>query len=233
MTTLIALIGDYNKNFVAHHAIPQALELARNALNTDVNWQWLETVSLDNVEENLSQFSAIWVVPGSPYANTDAVLKAILFARETNRSFLGTCGGFQHALVEYARNVCNLTDADHAETNPNGTVLVISPLSCSLVEKTGEVFFTPSSRLHAIFGGEPALEGYHCNYGLNAKWRSPFETFGLRFTAFDSAGEVRGCELPTHPFFIGTLFQPERSALRGEQHPLIKAFVKSAIARKR
>jgi CTP synthase (UTP-ammonia lyase) len=158
-------------------------------------------------------------------------LAAIRFARETGRPFLGTCGGFQHALIEFARYVCGVPDADHAETNPDGAALVVTPLACSLVEKTDRIIFTPNSRLHAIFNGQPALEDYRCRYGLNPVWRTRLETAGLRFTGLDTGGEVRAGELPSHPFFIGTLFQPERSALRGDRHPLITAFVRAAAAR--
>jgi CTP synthase (UTP-ammonia lyase) len=99
-----------------------------------------------------------------------------------------------------------------------------------MVEKTGGITFTPGSRLHTIFGGKPATEGYRCNYGPNPTWRGRLEAAGWRFTGFDETGEVRAGELPSHPFFIGTLFQPERSALRGERHPLITAFVQAAAA---
>ena len=221
----IALIGDYNKDIVAHTAIPRALEYASSTLNIKITWSWIETKTIDNGAKNLSEFSAIWVVPGSPYINIDGALAAIRFARETGRPFLGTCGGFQHALIEYARNVCGLTDADHAESSPDKNTLIVTPLSCSLVGKTGHISFIPGSQLHRIFKAQGTTEAYHCNYGLNPEWKIQLEAAGMNFTGFDNEGQVRAFELPTHPFFIGTLFQPERSALRGEQHPLIKAFI--------
>lgn len=228
MTKSIALVGDYNKNILAHLAIPQALEFARKFLNTDITWSWIETAAIRKEDTSrLAEFSAIWVVPGSPYAHMDGALSAIRFARETGRPFLGTCGGFQHALIEYARNVCDEPHADHAETNSESTALVITPLSCSLVEKTGQILFFPGSRLHSVFGGQPTMEGYHCNYGLNSQWKQRLESAGLRFTGLDTTGEVRAFELPGHPFFVGTLFQPERSAFQGKQHPLIRTFVES------
>lgn len=161
----------------------------------------------------------------------EGALAAIRYARENNVPFLGTCGGFQHALIEFARNVAGIAAADHAETNKSGPELVVTPLACSLVEETGEIIFTPGSRLHAIFAGRPASEGYHCSYGLNAAYRTRLEATGLRFTGFDQKGEIRAAELPSHPFYMGTLFQPERSSLRGETHPLIRAFVQSAARR--
>jgi len=224
--TCIALVGDYSPDVTAHRAIPQALELARTALGREVTWRWVHTREIRAAARDLADFAALWVVPASPYANMPGVLDAIQWARETGRPFLGTCGGFQHALIEYARHVAGLGAADHAETNAQGDVLVVAPLSCSLVEKAGKVHFTPGSRLRAAYGKDEATEGYHCNYGLNPAYRAALEAAGLRFTAFDDAGGVRAAELPAHPFFVGTLFQPERAALRGEVPPLAKSLVR-------
>jgi CTP synthase len=159
----------------------------------------------------------------------EGVLEVIRFARENNLPFFGTCGGFQHALIEFARNVAGIEAADHAEINPNRKELVITHLASPLVGKAGKITFTPGSRLHRIFGAEPAQEGYHCSYGLNTEYQSCLESAGLYFSGFDEDGEVRAAELPTHPFFVGTLFQPERSSLRGVPHPLIKTFVESVV----
>jgi CTP synthase (UTP-ammonia lyase) len=223
--TRLALIGDYDAGKTAHVAIPRALELAHKSAGTNLDWEWIGTDRVFAPDETLAGFAGVWVTPGSPYANMDGALAAIRHARENNLPFLGTCGGFQHALIEFARNVAGIAEADHAETNSVGRELVVTPLSCSLVEQTGGITFTPGSRLQAIFGGRPALEGYHCNYGVNPGYRSRLEAAGLRFTGFDPAGDIRAFELPDHPFFVGTLFQPERSALRGAPHPLIAAFL--------
>ncbi len=228
MKTSIALVGDYNQQVIAHQAIPRALELACKSLQVDVNWTWVETTAISKDADNLNEFAAIWLVPASPYTNMEGALSAVQLARETDRPFLGTCGGFQHSLIEYARNVCHVNDADHAETASNNVPLIVTPLSCSLVQKTGLVSFVPGSRLHAIFQGHTVNEGYHCNYGLNPDWKNRLELAGIRFTGFDTENDIRAFELPQHPFFIGTLFQPERSALRSEQHPLINAFVHAA-----
>lgn len=228
MSTSIALVGDYNEHVVAHTAIPRALEYASSALNISITWSWVETKIIENDAKNLTEFAAIWVIPGSPYVNIDGALTAIRFARETKRPFLGTCGGFQHALIEYARNVCGISDANHAESNPESDTLIVTPLLCSLVGTIGHISFTEGSQLNSIFRGHETNEAYHCNYGLNPEWKNRIEEAGIHFTGFDAEGQIRAFELPTHPFFIGTLFQPERSALVGEQHPLITAFIKKA-----
>src|SRR4051794_28912684 len=112
----IALVGDYNPDVPAHQAIPKALRLSAERLTVRVEPIWMHTSTLD--VSQLPAFSGIWCVPASPYANTDRALAAIRFPRENNRTFLGTCGGFQHALLEYARTVLG-READHAETSPD------------------------------------------------------------------------------------------------------------------
>ena len=229
MKPTFALVGDYSPEVVAHRAIPIALELACAAAECDATWQWVATRDIRHAARDLKKFVAVWLVPASPYENMAGALAAIRFARETKKPFLGTCGGFQHALIEFARNVAGLAAADHAETNPRGDTLVVAPLACSLVEKTGSIRFTPDSLTRAAYGRDTALEGYHCNYGLNFAHRAALERAGLRFTAFDENDDVRAFELPTatHPFFVSTLFQPERAALRGELPPLVAAFVRA------
>ena len=239
MSPAIALVGDYDEQVIAHQAIPPALRLARAVTGVPLTWTWVPTGEIDPESNppvtrrrrtSLTRFAAVWAVPGSPYASMAGALAAIRFARTTGRPFLGTCGGLQHALIEFARNVCGTPGADHAESNPDAADHVIIPLACGLVEKSADITFSPGSRLHEIFGGMPATEEYHCNYGLNPAWRARLETGGLRFTGFDDAGEVRAAEFPAHPFFVGTLFQPERSALRGVPHPLIAAFARAMAA---
>jgi CTP synthase (UTP-ammonia lyase) len=228
---VVGLIGDYSPDKPAHLAIPKALELARVACGRDVAWRWIETRTLRVPDDDLADCAGIWVAPGSPYVNMAGVLESIRWARQEGRPFLGTCGGFQHALIEFGRNVAGLAGADHAETAPDAQILLVTRLACSLVEKSGAVRLVSGSRLRAAYGADEATEGYHCNYGLNATYQRALEEAGLRFTAFDGEGAVRAAELPAHPFFVGTLFQPERAALRGKLPPVVKAFVDTVISR--
>ncbi len=228
-TIRIALIGDHDPAVTAHRAIPEALRLSAQRLGVPLAPEWIHTTTITTAAERLAGHAAIWCVPASPYASTDGALTAIRHARETARPYLGTCGGFQHALLEYARNVLGHATAEHAELAPDAAMPVITRLTCSLVEKTGTVLLTEGSRLRAFYGSAEVQEGYHCNYGLNPAYeRLLCGPAGLHVAARDAAGEVRAVELAGHPFFFATLFQPERSALRGMEHPLITAFVAAA-----
>lgn len=224
----VALLGDFNPDVIAHQGINRSLELLRENDPT-MAWRWCHSSTLvGQPAAQLAEFTAIWVVPASPYENPDGVFRAIRYAREGNVPFLGTCGGFQHAVIEYARNVLGL-EAEHAETAPGAPVQLITPLSCSMVEETGVVRPVAGTRVAALYGPAQGNEGYHCNYGLNPAFVARLEAGGLIVAAKDEAGEVRALELASHPFFLLTLFQPERQALKGGVHSLVRGFVHAAL----
>lgn len=220
----IGLIGDYNPAVVAHQAIPLALTLAGQAHGARIQLRWLGTDTLQ-VPESLSDVDGLWCVPASPYRNGEAAMAAIRYARELDMPFLGTCGGFQHAVLDYARSVLGWHKAAHAETDPDAKLAVIAPLSCALVETRGALRLSPGSRLFRAYGLGEIEEGYHCSYGINPRLAAELCAGALHATAHDLQGEIRGVELEGHPFFVATLFQPERAALAGRMPPVAGAFV--------
>jgi CTP synthase (UTP-ammonia lyase) len=104
----IALIGDYDAGITAHQAIPEALRLAAQERAVAVNFEWVPTAQI-TTRQRIAEFDGLWCIPGSPYRSMEGALLAIQFARESRRPFLGTCGGFQHAVIEYARHVLGWT----------------------------------------------------------------------------------------------------------------------------
>ena len=113
---LVGLIGDYQPEVKAHQAIPRALALAGIELGIAVEPIWLATPRLEgDVRKLLAGFDRLWAVPATPYDSMEGALNAIRYAREQQVPFLGTCGGFQHAIIEFARSVLGLSEADHAE----------------------------------------------------------------------------------------------------------------------
>lgn len=225
--TRIGLIGDYDAGVTAHRAIPVALDLAAQAIGHSVEGVWVPTENIRS-EADVSHYDALWCVPASPYCSMEGALRAIQFAREQQRPFLGTCGGFQHAIIEYARSVLGWSDAEHAETSASSERAVISELACALVEATDYVSFVAETRIANAYGATSAVEGYRCRYGLNNTFREALTNGPLRVSAVDRAGDVRAVELDAHPFFVATLFQPERAALSGTVPPLVRAFVSAA-----
>ena len=227
----IALIGDFDEGITAHCAIPRALTLAASDLGLEIGPRWVPTSTLHgNVAAQLAPYAAIWCVPGSPYANTAGALAAIRYARVSGRPFLGTCGGFQHALLEYAAAVWGVADAAHAELDPAAVDPVIAPLECALVEVSETLQLVRGSRLALAYGRDTISEDYHCRYGLNPRYARKLEDGPLRASARDSTGAIRAVELDGHPFFVATLFQPERAALIGRTPPIVAALLRAAIA---
>lgn len=223
----IGLVGDYDAGVPAHQAIPEALHLAAAERGIAVDFEWVPTAEITTAER-IAGFDGLWCVPGSPYRSMDGALRAIRFARESRRPFLGTCGGLQHAVIEYARDVLGWPDAEHAESAPDAACPVISLLECILVEATESIVLVPDTRIRAAYGRDEIVEGYRCRYGLNPALQGELTAGSLKIAARSRSGEIRALELSGHPFFVLTLFQPERAALRGVLPPLVRAFVAGA-----
>src|SRR5262249_3644437 len=126
MNKRVALLGEYTQTFQPHIDTETSIEHSRAFLESEIEGSWVSTADID--KGLFKRFSAIWVVPGSPYKNMNNTLWAIRYARENNIPCLGTCGGFQHMVIECARNVLDFTDAEHEEYDPYSSQLLISQL---------------------------------------------------------------------------------------------------------
>ncbi len=152
---------------------------------------------------------------------------AIRTARERRTPLIGTCGGFQHIILEYARNVLGIADAQHEESEPGAANLVISRLSCSLVGRTMTIQLQPDSLIARAYGRTTVQEQYHCNFGVNPDYVAKLRASTLRIVGSDDEGVVRAVELPGHPFFVGTLFLPQLSSSASAPHPLVTALLRA------
>jgi CTP synthase (UTP-ammonia lyase) len=225
----LLLVGDRDESVLAHRAIDASLRLAASAgLEVAADWPGTRAIG-EGGAELLARYAGIWCVPASPYESTEGALAAIRFARENDVPFLGTCGGYQHALIEFARNVAGLASADSSENDPGADEPVIERLSCALVEVTGEIRLRAGTRAHALAGTPRLEEGYHCSFGLNAGYRERLERAGLVVSGEDAQGDARVFELPSRRFYLATLFQPERAALEGRLHPFVRAFLQASV----
>src|SRR6266699_1724699 len=138
MPTRLAIVADFDPRSPTHAATNDAIKQSAARSNLAIEPKWIETTELAEFEsvKRLAEFSGIWIGPGSPYRRMEGALAAIRFAREQAVPLLGTCGGFQHIILEYARNVLGVTDAEHQESAPTASPLFISRLACSLVGRT-------------------------------------------------------------------------------------------------
>lgn len=215
----IVLLGDRDADARTHREFDSAL--AR--LPHGVRARWVGTDTPDAART--AEADGLWVASGSPYRNDAAVYAAIEYARTSGQPFLGTCGGFQYAVVEFARNVAGLAGAEHAETATGHDHLVVDRLTCSLVGIERNVTPLAGTRLQALCGETPFVGFHWCNYGLAPSYVDLLGRHGLVVSALADDGGIEAVELPDHPFFIATLFQPQVGSVAGQPlHPVIGAF---------
>ena len=225
----IGIVGDRNPENPTHLGTDEAFRHAARHLGLDLRTRWIATATLGSaVERTLADYQGLLVSPGTPYESAQGAVNAIHWAREADVPILGTCGGFQHMILEYARNVLGISDAAHAEEHPDAPHLYVTPLSCSLVGRTESITVLPGSRAFRVYGQGEALERFYCSFGLNPAHRSEIEQAGLRTSGLDRNGEVRIMELPGHHCYFGTLFVPQMSSTAERPHPMVLSLLKSA-----
>lgn len=200
-------------------------------LPAEAIWIGTEELAAAETVDALEDYDALIVAPGSPYRSQHGALAAIEYARISDLPLLGTCGGFQHVVLEFARNVLGFADAEHAEYDPYGSLLFVTPLSCSLEGETMTVHIEDGSRSATAYRSTTAVEHYYCNFGLNPEYLDVLVQAGLRVTGTDQDGEPRVMELPGHRFFVATLFVPQTSSSPNSPHPLVLSLIEAAGAR--
>src|SRR5208282_2137167 len=195
---------------------------AARKLQLKVESTWLPTPSLlePGAPATLDSFDGLWASAGSPFKSFDGMLKGIEFARVHDRPFIGTCAGFQYALIECARNVLGVRDATTAEEDPHAKNIVIYPVACAVPNRDKNAPY-----LAAFYGKEVIEEEFFCNYELNPEFEWMAMEAGFPVVARGSKEECRAIESPAHLFFIATLFQPQLSSREDNPHPLVMAFV--------
>src|SRR5258705_3616167 len=195
MTKTLAIVADFNSS-KSHLATDEAIAHSAVSLGSAVEPRWIGTAELARPKglKQLRESAGIWIGPGSPYASMEGALSAIQFARTNGIPLFGTCGGFQHIIIEYARNVLGFADAEHEESSPNASRLFISRLACSLVGRTMTLTLAPDSMLARIYGRTTVQEEYLCNFGVNPDYVETLRSSGLSVVASDAEGAVRALE---------------------------------------
>jgi CTP synthase (UTP-ammonia lyase) len=238
--TRIGILGDYDPKSPTLPAVEKSLQHAAAKLGISVEAQWLATPSLlePSTTKVLEGFDGIWAAPGSPYKSFDGMLKGIEFARRRDWPFLATCGGFQYALIECARNVLGIKDADSAENNSGSKNIIIYPVACAVPgQKKGapklsgaipEIRLRPGSYLQSFYSQEIVTEEFFCNFEVNPDYEWAAMEAGFPVVARGPKGEIRAIESPSHRFYIATLYQPQLSSKPKDAHPLVVAFLQAA-----
>ncbi|WP_198009040.1 glutamine amidotransferase-related protein [Saccharomonospora saliphila] len=217
----VALVGDqYNHDEPAHPHIERLMpELGFDA-------EWVPTTEITD-HTDFTPFHGIWVVPGGPYRAQQGVHRAIRFARTAHIPFLGTCGGFFSAVLEYAQNVLRLPEVAELADDLTPIEHLILPSTCSTnTEHRVRLRLRPGSHLSGIYGGAVEVdELLQCQNGIVEEFMNAAARGDVRFSAWEPTGSPRAAEIDDHPFFVGCLFQPELSSTPDSLHPVLQAFL--------
>lgn len=227
MPTRIAVIGDRHVGAEPQDAFEPALHHAASALGIRApEVRWFETDGY--APQDLGEADGVWAAPSSPFRSLDGALAGITWARERDVPLLGTCAGFQHGVIEFARNVLGVSGAQHAEYDSSSQELFIDELLCSLAGQVMTIRLEDEV-LRNVYGEKEALERYYCRFGLNPRYRSALEDAGLQTAGVDvTDGDVRILRLHGHAFFVLTLFVPQVRSHPDAPHPLITSFLRAA-----
>ncbi|MFI7618345.1 hypothetical protein ACIBP6_44715 [Nonomuraea terrae] len=225
----VAVVGDRDETFRPHVATDEALRHAAAALGVEVEIRWLPTAPLDTDLSGVRAADVLWCAPGSPYTSLTGALAALRHGREHGVPTLGTCGGCQHMVIEYARNVLGLQDAQHAEYDPYASCLFVSELTCSLAGKTMPVTLAPGSRAATLYGSTRTEERYYCDFGIDPAHQRTLHDGGFPVTGEDDDREARVLELPDHPFYLATLYVPQTRSTPDAPHPLVVGLLRAAL----
>ena len=223
----IGIIGDYDGR-PSHLATQEALRHCADRLNFELNFRWLPTKLLELGTEALELYDGLWCSPGSPYHSMNGALNGICYAREHNLPFLGTCGGFQHAVIEYGRNVLHIKELEDNAFDPYAPNDFITVLSCSLVGQTRNITISRNSSVFSIYDCHEISEKYNCSFGLGKDFQNSLQNNGFQIVGRDEEGDVRIMVLPELLFYIGTLYQPQLSSTPEKPHPLILEYLRCA-----
>jgi CTP synthase len=192
-----------------------------------------------NVKQKLSHLDGILVAPGFGERAILGKIIAVKYVRENNVPFFGICLGMQMAVIEFARNVLKLSDADSTEMNPTtkNPVIDLMEEQKTITDKGGTMrlgawtcSLKPGSKVHDIYKADTIKERHRHRYEFNGKYKEAIEAAGMLATGLNpETGLVEIIEIPTHPFFIGVQYHPEYKSTVANPHPLFVAFVKAAL----
>jgi CTP synthase (UTP-ammonia lyase) len=236
-TVHIGIVGDFERSKHSHWATEAALFQAAARLALTVVPVWIPTTSVEQDVGGLAECDGIWGAPGSPFRSMRGMLRGIEHARTSNVPYLGTCAGFQYALVEFTRNVLGIEDADSAENDPDGENIVITPVYCEVpgnsarLDGEGVVRPVPGSLFEKLCGNGELRGEFFCSFETNEAFVTRWEAAGLRAAARGLNGEMRALELPSNRFFMATLFQPQLSSSVRFPHPIVEGFLRACASR--
>ena len=241
----IALVGKYVELHDAYLSVAEALSHAGFAFGTKVNIHWINSEELedhlDTLDEVFGGVGGIIVPGGFGSRGIEGKIASIRWAREHKVPFLGLCLGMQCAVIEFARHVCGMTDANSSEIAPDCAYPVIDLMADQedITDKGGTMRLglypcklAAGTKARALYSEEIVYERHRHRYEVNNEYREAMAKHGLVFSGTSPDERlVEMIELSDHPFFMATQAHPEFKSRPTRPHPLFRGFVEAAIRR--
>ena len=239
----IGLVGEYVGLHDAYLSVAEALRHAGYFYNTHVHIHWIdsEEITTENIDSTMSGIDGILVPGGFGSRGIEGMILAAKYARENNVPYLGICLGMQIAVIEYARNILGIKDANSGEFDEQCKHKVIDfiPGQSDSIDKGGTLRLgaypcniKPGSAMERCYGSLAISERHRHRYEFNNDYREAFENAGLTLSGISPDGRlVETVELTDRPFHIGVQYHPEFKSRPNRAHPLFKGFVGAAFER--
>ena len=236
----IALVGKYTELPDAYKSISESFIHAGAVNDCKVKLHYVNSEKIDasNVAEKLGTMAGILVAPGFGNRGIEGKIEAVRFAREQGIPFLGICLGMQCAVIEFARHVLGLQDANSSEMGQTAhPVIDLMEEQKGITAKGGTMRLgaypcqlKAGSKVAAAYGSEQIMERHRHRYEFNNDYLADFEAAGMQAVGTNpETNLVEVVEIPSHPWFVGTQYHPEYKSTVERPHPLFVAFVKAAL----
>lgn len=244
-TVKIAMVGKYVELHDSYISVNEALKHGGIETRSAVDINWIDSETLEpedaDLDAILKDADGILVPGGFGSRGIEGKIKAANYARTHNIPYLGICLGMQVAVIEFARNVLGLSDANSAEINPetSNPVIDILPEQKSVQEMGGTMrlgqypcVLNPESKSYQLYGASMIYERHRHRYEVNNDYREEFSKNGVIFAGTSPDNHiVEMMEIPSHPWFVACQFHPEFKSRPNRPHPLFRGFVSAAAKR--
>ena len=243
-TVEIGLVGKYIELQDAYKSILESLDHAgaHNKIKVNIHPIHSEDLNENNIAEKLKGLQGLIVAPGFGDRGIEGKIKAVRYVRENNIPFLGICLGMQMAVIEMARNVLKLENANSTEMNVSTPYPVIDIMEDQkMVTKKGGTMrlgawdckLEKDSKAFEIYGTEMISERHRHRYEFNNDYLDDLKKIGMEATGFNpKTGLVEVVEIPAHPWFVAVQYHPEYKSTVLNPHPLFVAFVSACLEHK-
>lgn len=240
-TVKIGMVGKYVELHDSYISVNEALKHGGIETRSAVDIHWIDSESLEgdaDLDEVLGGMDGILVPGGFGSRGIEGKIKAANYARTKNIPYLGICLGMQIAIIEFARNVLGLKDANSAEINPETPypVIDILPEQKNVEEMGGTMrlgqypcVLNPDSKAYELYGATMIYERHRHRYEVNNDYRAELLKGGMLFAGTSPDNHiVEMIEIPSHPWFVAGQFHPEFKSRPNKPHPLFRGFVTAA-----